>query len=307
MAKNESISMNRKKKIKLSRGDKFFYTICYSIVILLVLVVLYPVIYIISASFSDPSAVTLGKVWLWPVEFTTGAYQLLFKDDGLWIGYRNTIFYTILGTLINVSIEIMCAYAMSRKELCGKKFFNLFFVFTMFFGGGMIPNYLLVKSLGMLDTIWALLLPGAMSVYNMLVARTYIKTSIPEELLEASAIDGCGDGKYFFKIILPLSKPIIAVLCLWSAVGHWNAYFNAFLYITDENLYPLQIFVRELLVRNDMGGALMQGGLTGEGLENFKNLMKYAVIVVTTVPLFAFYPFVQKYFVKGVMVGSVKG
>lgn len=307
MAKNDSIGINQKKKIKLGKEDKIFYTICYSIVIVLTLIVLYPIIYIVSASFSDAAAVTQGKVWLWPVEFSTGAYQLLLKDDGLWIGYRNTIFYTILGTLINVSMELMCAYAMSRKELYGKKFFNLFFIFTMFFGGGMIPNYLLVKRLGMLDTIWALVLPGAMSVYNMIVARTFIKSSIPEELLEASLIDGCGDGKYFFKIILPLSKPIIAVLCLWSAVAHWNAYFDAFLYITDEKLYPLQIFVRELLVQSDMGDALIQDGLSGEGLQNFKNLMKYAVIVVTTVPLFAFYPFVQKHFVKGVMVGSVKG
>lgn len=307
MAKNNSIGMDRRKKIKLGKEDRFFYIICYSIVIVLTLIVLYPIIYIISASFSDAAAVTQGKVWLWPVKFSTGAYQLLLKDDGLWIGYRNTIFYTILGTLINVSLELMCAYAMSRKELVGKKFFNLFFVFTMFFGGGMIPNYILVKNLGMLDTIWALVLPGAMSVYNMIVARTYIKSSIPEELLEASAIDGCGDGKYFFKIVLPLAKPIIAVLCLWSAVAHWNAYFDAFLYITDEKLYPLQIFVRELLVQSDMGDALIQDGLSGEGLQNFKNLMKYAVIVVTTVPLFAFYPFVQKHFVKGVMVGSVKG
>ena len=299
--------MAKKNKIKLSTEDKIFYAICYSIVIILTLIVLYPIIYVISASFSDPAAVTQGKVWVWPVGFSTGAYKMLFQDKGLWIGYGNTIFYTVTGTLINVFMEITCAYAMSRKELVGRNFFNLFFVFTMFFSGGMIPNYLLVKNLGMLDTVWALLLPGAMSIYNMLVARSFIKSSIPEELREASLIDGCGDGRYFFQIVLPLAKPIIAVLCLWSAVTHWNAYFDAFLYITNENLYPLQIYVRELLVQSNMGDALIQDGLSAEGLQNYRNLMKYAVIVVTTVPLFAFYPFVQKHFVKGVMVGSVKG
>ena len=295
------------KKIKTGGKDKLYYGVGYVIVALLTLIVLYPILYVIAASFSGSNAVAEGRVWLWPVEFSLEAYKTIFDYDALWIGYRNTILYTLGGTLLNVAMALICAYPMSRKDLPGRKVLNFFFAFTMMFGGGLIPSYILVKSLGLINTPWALIIPGAMSVYNMIVARTFIQSSIPSELLEASIVDGCDDFKYFFKIVLPLSKPIIAVLVLWHAVGHWNSYFEAFLYLTEEKLYPLQIFLREILVEDKVDTTMVMNVNDAMQMQNLKRLMKYASIVVSTVPLFAFYPFVQKHFVKGVMVGSVKG
>lgn len=293
-------------KVK-NRSDRAFYAVIAVVIAILTIIVLYPIIYIVSASFSSSNAVAEGRVWLWPVEFSTEAYKAVFAYKDLWLGYKNTIFYVVVGTILNVSMEMICAYPLARKNLWGRNAISFFLTFTMLFGGGMIPNYLLVKELGMLDTPAALIIPGAMSVYNVIVARTFIQNNIPDELLEASRIDGCSDFKFFFKILLPLSKAIIAVLVLWHAVGHWNSYFSAFLYITDKQLYPLQIFLKEILVQSNISSDVVGDVAGALQMQNLKQLLKYAIIVVSTVPLFTFYPFVQKHFVKGVTIGSVKG
>ena len=307
MSKADSKNRKTLRKIKTGKEDRVFYTIVYSVVIILTLLVLYPIIYVISASFSSGNAVAEGRVWLWPVEFSLEAYKVVLGYSDLWIGYRNTIFYTGVGTILNVAMTLICAYPMARKNLVGRSFLSFVFVFTMMFGGGMIPSYLLVKNLGMTNTIWSMMIPGIMSVYNMLVARNFIQSNIPDELLEASIVDGCNDYRFFFDIVLPLSKSIIAVLALWYAVGHWNSYFSAFLYLTDKELYPLQIYLKEILVQSKIDTSQVGDSLDAMQMASLKELMKYAVIVVSSVPLFALYPFVQKHFVKGVMVGSVKG
>ena len=247
-----------------------------------------------------------GKVWLWPVDLSLEGYNAVLKYKNVWTGYRNTIFYTVVGTIINIVITMFCAYPLARKNLRGRKWITVLFTFTMLFSGGMIPNYILMKNLKLLNTAWAMLLPGALSVYNMIVARTFIQSNISEELLEATKIDGCNDIQFFYKLLLPLSKSILAVLALWYAVGHWNAYFNAFLYLSDKNLYPLQIFLKEILVQSQIEASMIEAGDAVQ-VQNTYLVLKYAMIVVATVPLFSFYPFAQKYFVKGVMVGSVKG
>ena len=294
-------------KKRISNSDKIFYIVIGIVMFILTISVLYPIVYIVSASFSSSAAVSEGRVWLWPVDFSLEAYKAVFAYKDLWIGYRNTIFYVVVGTIMNVAVEMICAYPLARKDLWGKSVISFLFTFTMLFGGGMIPHYILVKNLGMLNTPWALLIPGLMSVYNVIVARTFIQNNIPEELLEASQIDGCNDTQFFFKMVLPLSKAIIAVLTLWHAVGHWNSYFSAFLYITKENLYPLQVFLKEILVQSNVNTEVVGDVADALQMQNLKQLLKYAIIVVSTVPLFAFYPFVQKHFVKGVTIGSVKG
>ena len=297
----------KKSKRKININDRIFNYIVAVVVTVLTIAVLYPIVYIVSASFSSSTAVAQGKVWLLPVDLSLKAYEAVLGYSDLWLGYRNTIFYVIVGTIINVAMTIICAYPMARRDLWGRKSLSFFFTFTMLFSGGMIPNYILVKNLGMLNTVWALMLPGAMSVYNMIVARTYIESNIPHELLESSRIDGCNDVNFFFRMVLPLSKAIIAVLALWYAVGHWNSYFSAFLYLTEKELYPLQIFLKEILVQSEFNTEMLTDVKEALEMQNLKLLLKYAVIVVSTVPLFAFYPFVQKYFVKGVTIGSVKG
>lgn len=291
---------------KQAVGDRWFYIISYSIVSILVIAVLYPIIYVISASFSSGNAIATGKVWLWPVEFTLDGYAAVFKYKDIWIGYRNSILYTVAGTLINVCMTMICAYPLSRKNLRGRNKIMFLFTFTMLFNGGMLPNYILISKLKMINTAWSLLLPGAISVYNMIVARTFIQSNIPNELLESSRIDGCDDIRFFFKMVLPLSKAILAVLVIWYAVGHWNSYFNAFLYLNDKSKYPLQIYLREILVLGEVQSDMIDGE-TESAIRNLKYLLKYSTIVVSTVPLYAIYPFIQKYFVKGVMIGSVKG
>lgn len=299
-------SSGRTEKIKTSTGDRAYYAVCYAVITLLALAVLYPILYVIAASFSSAEALMQGKVFIFPVEFNTIGYQEILKYDDIWIGYRNTIFYTLFGTLLNVSITMMCAYPLARKGLYGKKGIMLLFTFSMLFNGGMIPNYILVKKLGIMNTIWAILLPGAMSVYNMIVARTFIQNNIPNEILESAQIDGCSDIRFFFQMVLPLSKAVIAVLALWYAVVHWNSYFNAFLYLSDKKLYPLQIFLKDILVSTQLSGEMEDPEVVAK-MATLQYVIKYALIVVSTAPLFAVYPFVQKHFVKGVTIGSVKG
>ena len=299
-------TMKSNKRVRTGKNDKIFYTICYVIIALLSIAVLYPIIYVVSASMSSANALMAGKVWFLPVDFSLEGYKAVLKYKNIYIGYRNTIFYTVVGTLINVSMTMICAYPMSRKNLFGRGPIMFLFSFTMLFGGGMVPNYLLMKKLHLINTIWVMLIPGCMSVYNMIVARTFIQTNIPGELLESAQLDGCNDTLYFFKMVLPLSKAILAVLTLWYAVGHWNTYFRAFIYLTDKNLYPLQIFLRDILISSQISADLNDPEIA-EQLRTIQMTLKYAMIIVSTVPLYVFYPFAQKYFAKGVMVGSVKG
>lgn len=296
--------MKQKKRIN---EDKIFYCILYIIVTLIFLSVLYPIIYVISASFSSPAAVRTGRVVLLPVEFSLKGYKAVFENKEVMIGYRNTIFYTVTGTFINVMLTLFAAYPLSRRDLIGRRYLLFFFTFTMLFGGGMIPTYIAMKNLHMLNTIWAVILPGAVAVYNLMVARSFIESNIPKDLLEATQVDGCSDFQYFWRFIIPLSKPVIAVITLFYAVSHWNAYFNAFLYLDNRNLFPLQLFLREILVNNKIDAELNIDPVFIEARQGMAELLKYSLIVVSALPIMCLYPFIQKYFVKGVMIGSVKG
>lgn len=297
--------MNKKSKI-VNKQDRLYYFISYTVAILLTLVVLYPIIYIVSASFSDPDKLVSGEVWLFPVGFNLNSYKRLFEYKNIWIGYGNTILYTVVGTLINIIITLMCAYPLSRPNLRGRGIIMFLFTFTMLFDAGMIPNYILVKNLGLMGSRWAVILPKAMNVYNMIVCRTFIQSNIPNELWESAQIDGCGNTQFFFKMVLPLVKPIIAVLALWYGVSHWNSYFSAFMYLKDTNLYPLQLFLKELLVQSARLGDTDAAMQSSQGA-NLAIGIKYAVIVVSSAPLMCLYPFVQKHFQEGALLGSVKG
>ena len=293
--------------VRDSKSDALFYVICYAIVAILCLIVLYPLIYILSASFSSPAQVSSGRVRHCPVEPTLYSYSLILQYKNVFIGYGNTIFYTVVGTMINVALTMICAYPLSRREFSGRYVCSLIFVFTMVFNAGMIPNYILIRDLHLMNTRWAMILPGAISAYNMIVARTFIQNSIPNELLEASKLDGCNDFQYFFHIVLPLSTTVISVITLYYAVAHWNSYFNAFLYLSDRKLYPLQIFLRQILVQNKFDTSEVTDPELAQQLQGLNEVLKYSIIVVSSAPLMCLYPFVQKHFVKGVMIGSVKG
>jgi len=293
--------------IKDSTGDRVFNAVNYLILSMVLFVVLYPLVYVVSASFSSTTAVLTGKVWLWPVEPTLEGYKAVFKNKMVVSGFMNTFVYTVLGTMINVVLSIMAAYPLSRKDFRGRNFFMLMFVFTMMFSGGLIPTYLIVKDLGMIDTIWAMVIPVALSVWNVIIMRTYFQVSIPPELLEASQIDGCSDFKFLIRIVLPLSGPIIAVIALFYAVGHWNQYFNALIYLKSAKMYPLQLVLRDILIQNEVNIEMLGDAKTAAARQGLRELLKYSLIVVSSVPLLIVYPFVQKYFVKGVMIGSIKG
>lgn len=294
------------RKPRISTGDKVFYTIAYTTLTFFALLVLYPLIYILSASFSSPSAVSAGKVVLLPVEPSLRGYTEVFSYGPLLTGYRNTIFYTVVGTAINISMTMCAAFGLTRKNVPGVRVLTFMFMFTMLFSGGLIPTYLLMKDLNFINKIWVMLIPGAISVQNMIIARTFIQTSIPAELNDAATIDGCTEFTYFFKILLPLSKTIIAVLTLYYAVGHWNSYFSAMIYLRNKKLFPLQIVLREILILNQIDLSMLDPEME-EQFRGMEDLLKYSLIVISTVPIMCVYPFVQKYFVKGVMIGSLKG
>lgn len=299
--------MVKSTKIRLSKSDRFFYAICYALLTILFISVLYPIIFVLSASFSSGSAVAGGRVTLFPVELSIEGYKAVFRYKRVLSGYWNTFQYTVIGTAINVAICMICAYPMSRKDLPGRGLFMVIFTFTMYFGGGMIPNYILMRNLGILDSILVMILPGALSVYNMILARTFIQSNIPNELFEAAELDGCSDLKYFTTIVLPLSKAIIAVIAMYSAVGHWNAYFNAMLYLDTPSKMPLQIILREILIANQFDSSMTMDPELMEARANLADVLKYSLIVISTVPILCVYPFIQKYFVQGVMIGSLKG
>lgn len=284
-----------------------FYAVITVVLTLAFICVLYPCVFVLAASFSSGSAVQAGKVILWPVDFSLEGYKTVFNTSTVFTGFRNSLFYTVAGTSINIVVTMIAAYALSRRDLPGRNVLMLFFIFTMFFSGGMIPSYMLIQNLGLINTRWALLLPGAMSVYNMIVARTFIESSIPTELLEASKIDGCSDIRYFLSVVIPLSKSIIAVLVLFYGVGHWNQYFNAMIYLNSKHLYPLTIFLREILMADQIDPSTVTDPVLQAQLAQAAGVIKYALIVVSMIPVLIIYPFIQKYFVKGVMIGSVKG
>ena len=294
-------------KIKNPMEDRILDFVVYTVIILFLLVILYPIIFIISASFSEGSEVQLGHVYQWPVKPTLEGYRAVFSHRNIMTGYRNTILYTLGGTLINVVVTVLCAYPLSRRDMPMRGFFVFLFVFTMFFGGGLIPTYLLVNSLGMVNTFWALLIPGAMSVYNMIITRTFFQNGVPHELLEASQIDGCSDARYFFSILLPLSQAVISVISLYYAVAHWNSYFSALIYIRDKQLQPLQLILRSILLSTRVSLNEFEDPDLLEGKIGLEFLVKFALIVVSSAPIMCLYPFVQKFFAKGVMLGSVKG
>lgn len=304
------IGRKKSSKIKHSLTDRIFQISVYLFLTLSLVIVLYPLIYIVSASISAPQTVSSGEMLLFPKEITFEGYKTIFENESIWRGYANTIFYTALGTLVNLVVTIPCAYALSREDFAGKKFFTKFMVVTMFLSGGLIPTYLIVKNLGMINTVWALIIPNAASVYNIVVTRTFFQSTIPRELEEAATIDGCSNIKMFIKVILPLSLPIIAVMALFYGVGHWNGYFSALIYLSDRALYPLQMVLREILVLQDLGASPSMNASTAEFMHSKQQLVQiiqYGVMIVSTLPIIVVYPFLQKYFVKGMMVGSVKG
>ncbi|MEH7011753.1 putative aldouronate transport system permease protein [Neobacillus sp. B4I6] len=294
-------------KIGESRGDRIF-TICnYIFLSLLVLSVLYPLIYVLSASLSSTKAVASGRVWLFPVEFSLLGYKTIFEYSKIWVGYGNSMFYMIVGTTVNVILTILAAYPLSRRDFYGRGIFMFLFVFTMMFNGGLIPNYLLVQDLGLLNSRWALIIPNALSVFNVIITMSFFKSTIPNELLESAQLDGCNDFKFLFKIVLPLSAPIIAVISLFYAVGHWNSYFGALIYLRDASLFPLQLILRDILVQNSVDPSMMGDATQLANKIGLQQLLKYSLIVVSSLPVLIAYPFVQRFFVKGVMIGSLKG
>jgi putative aldouronate transport system permease protein len=290
-----------------STGEKLFDWGVHAALALICVIVLYPLVFVLVASFSSPESVMRGEVWLWPKDMTVVGYQKIFQNNEILTGYANTIFYTVVGTTINLVMSIAAAYPLSRKDLYGRNFISAMMVFTMFFSGGMVPTYLLVKNLGMLNSMWALIIPGAVSVYNILIMRTFFQNGIPSEMQEAASIDGCSNLSTLVRIVLPLSMPIIAVMILFYSVGHWNAYFSALIYLTDRDKYPLQLFLREILIQGQMQEMLGVGDDSHARSVMEGEAIKYAVVIVANLPVLLLYPFLQKYFVKGVMIGAIKG
>lgn len=285
--------------------DKIVNVLFYVIAVLMIIAVIYPLWFVVIASFSNPADVANGEVWLWPKKWDLSGYKELFKQAQIWKSYGNTILYTLIGTLIGLAVNVPAGYAMSRSDLKGRKWINIFYLIPMFVSGGLIPTYFVVKAFGLLDTFWVMVLPFSVSTYNIIVIRTFFKESLPESLWEAAQLDGCGTFRYFFQFAVPLSKAILAVVGLWTAVGIWNSWFNALIYLQNENLVPLQLLLRRILISNQslLGAAT---GTMAQELRQLSDMMKYASIVVSTLPIMCLYPFLQKYFNQGVMLGAVK-
>jgi len=305
---SKAVEVNTRKKIKLPREDKIMYTVVYIVMALFMIVVLYPLIFVLSSSFSSGAAVSAGRVVLWPVDFSTVGYQIVFAYKAVFVGYANTFYYTIVGTVFNIFMTTLAAYPLSRKNYQGRGLCMTLFTITMFLNGGMIPRYLQMVNLGLINTRASLIVPGALTVHNMIIMRTFFRNSIPGDLLEAAVLDGCSDIRYLLQIVLPLSKAVISVLILYYAVGHWNAYFNAMLYLRDENKFPLQIILRTILIAStNTDLTQISGSEAQSAVQSASETMRYALIVVSTVPILTIYPFIQKHFAKGVMIGSLKG
>jgi putative aldouronate transport system permease protein len=292
-------------KIVDSWGDRFFSMVSLILVWIVVVATLYPFLYVLSSSISEPLSVLQNKVFLWPIGFNLKAYATIFSYPELRTGYMNTFIYTVAGTAINMLITSLMAYPLSRKNLVFRKYFMVMITFTLVFSGGMIPTFLIVKSLGMVDTRWALLIPGAVSAWNVFLMKTFFE-NLPKEMEEAATIDGASSMNILFRIILPLSKPAFVTIALFYAVGHWNSYFPAMIYLTDETLYPVQLFLRKIVLLGQTADIMDQQGLGTEKLIMAESL-KYATIIIVALPIIMVYPFIQKYFEKGAMIGSLKG
>lgn len=301
------MNKSEKNRIRQQWDDSLFDVFSTAILIIAILLVAYPLIYVVSASFSSRYAVSSGSVWLLPVQPSLEAYKAVFAYDSIITGYRNSAMYTILGTLISLTLTILCAFCLSRKDFFGRRVVSFMVLFTMLFNAGLIPNYLLIRNLGWLNTIWSLIIPNGMNAWFVILMRSYFQTSISEELFEASSLDGCSVYRQLYSIVLPLSSPIIAVVSLYSAVGIWNSYFDAFLYISNRALFPLQVVLRNILILNQLDISQTADLRDLASRQGMSTLIKYAIIVVSSAPLLMMYPFVQKYFVKGIMVGSIKG
>ncbi len=296
-------------RIRLSTGDRVYLGVVYAFLIVFVLIVLYPLLYVVSCSFSSPEALVSGRVFFLPVEPGLQGYKAVFANNQVWSGYYNSIIYTASGTVIATIVTMVGGYVLSRREFKMRGVLTAIFTFTMFFNGGTMPTYLLIKNLHMLDTIWAIILPGAFSVWLGIIARTYIQSNIPEELYESTCLDGGDYFQHFLRIVLPLSKPILAVLALNFATGHWNSYFNAMLYLNDPAKFPLQIVLRNILIQNvvDLSSLSTMDINSISEKQYLSELLKYSLIIISSIPLLIVYPFIQKYFIKGIMVGSIKG
>jgi len=302
-------------KIKYSKSDKIFGLVNGTFLVLLMFLLLYPMYFCLVASFSHPDAVSKGAVTFWPVRFSVDAYRFAFEQDTIWRGYGNSIYYTFFGTIWNLFLTVPCAYFMSKKNLPGHNFFSWYFLIPMYFGGGMIPTFITIRNYGLMNTPYTLIILGGISIYNMIVTRNYFDNSIPGELYESASIDGAGPLRTFFTIAFPLAAPILAVMTLFYAVGHWNSYFTAMIYVNDSDWYPLQLVLRNILLENQNSGLgdLAAQGFTQEEIDfqiyrsKMAEAMKYAIIWIASAPMLIAYPFVQKYFTKGLMVGSVKG
>jgi putative aldouronate transport system permease protein len=302
----KQLAFRRTNRIRESFGDWLFLTCVYVFLAVLLVFVLYPLVYVVSASLSSPLAVSSGRVWLFPVDFSLRGYQVALSNPQLTTGYANSIYYTFFGTLISVISTVLVAWPLSRPALFGRNVLMFLITFTMIFSGGLIPTYLVVQHLGMIDTRWAMLIPSAMAAFQVIIARTFFQVSIPDELVDAAEIDGCSDLTFLWSIVLPLSKPIIAVLALMYAVSQWNAYFDALLYLRSTGLQPLQLVLRSILILNTTASGSMDAKTMVER-QQLADLLKYSLIVVGSLPVLIIYPFVQRYFVKGMLIGSIKG
>lgn len=295
-------------RIKRGREDKVFDTVVYVIGTIILLTVAYPLCYVLSASVSSPLEITSGRLWLLPRGFQTQAYMEVFKSSDILIGYRNTIVYAFVGTALNLLMTTVAAYPLSRPDLAGRSTLMLLITFTMFFSGGMIPTYITIQQLGMIDTFWVMIIPGAISVTNMIIMRNYFQHSVPPDIIEAAHMDGCSNVGILIRVVLPVSMPIIAVIVIFYFVSHWNAYFSALLYLNKREMYPLQVFLRQILIQNSLGD--MAGTADSSGTMELALLfesIKYAVIIVASLPVLLLYPLMQRFFVKGIMMGSIKG
>lgn len=299
-------TFKRPPRIRESVGDRLFLVGVYLFLTIVFVLVFYPLLYVFSSSLSSPLAVSSGRVWLWPVDFSLRGYQVTLGNPQIITGYANSLYYTFFGTLISVVLTVLLAYPLSRRTLAGRNSIMLFITFTMIFSGGLIPTYLVVKELGMLNTRWALLIPQAVAAWQVIIARTFFQVNIPEELAEAAALDGCSDLRFLWSVVLPLSKPILAVLVLMYAVGQWNAYFDALLYLKSADLQPLQLVLRSILILNTATSGTMDAVTMAER-QQMADLLKYALIVVGSLPVLLIYPFAQRYFVRGMLIGSIKG
>jgi len=293
-------------KVNEAGVDRIFGFFNSAFLWIIMVIILLPLIFIVSASFSSSEAVIAGKVSLWPVDFSLQGYTTVFEHKKVWTGFANSLFYTFFGTIFNVVMTIIAAYPLSRQDLVGRRVITIAFIFTMLFSGGLIPTYMVVRDLGLLDTRWAMILPTGINIFNLLITITFFRTTIPPELIEAARIDGASDFRAFASIVIPLARPIIAVLALFYAVQHWNTYFSALIYLKDQSLFPLQIVLREILIENSIDASMLvdvEDLIVREGL---RELLKYSLIVVASVPVLIIYPFAQRHFVKGMMIGSVK-